>query len=294
MCKDPHLLGIHGQHIIWYGTDSSWYALFRDDIADLHINVRITAPEPEFPKNQFITGMAVILGEHSIVIEVKDPYSALTDGCPDGIAPCLADGGIRIEVDGNENDALLSPTRYEFLADGMELSATNLPPVCQEFGHKDVLASLRKGSVDVGRRLRALTFEDWILSLANMVVPTLCSEIVTGHGLLDVQSQQSIFRIVTPTADIRLSSGIDHRKKRTKKNGRKLSEMDFWQMGVGVNGLALKHENISGLLGETSRIVYDNDGHPVMEGLRALRGTVEDYRVSGALGTDFALLYKDI
>jgi len=288
------LIGLQGQHILWYGTDSSWYALFKDDIADLHINVRITTPEPDFPKNQFITGMAVILGEHSLVIEVKDPYSPFTDGCPDGIAPCLADGGIRIVVDGHEDDALLSPTRSEYVADGMELSATNLPPVCQEFGHKEVLASLKKGSVDGGRRLQALTFEDWILSLANMVVPALCSEMVAEHGLLNVQSQQSIFRIATPTADIRLSVGINHRNKRTKKNGRQLSELDMWQMSVGVNGLALTHEGISGLLGETSRMVYDNDGQPVMEGIGALRGTVEDYHVSDALGTDFALLHKDI
>ena len=36
--------------------------------------------------------------------------------------------------------------------------------------------------------------------------------------------------------------------------------------------------------------MYDENGKAVMEGFDAFRGTVEDYRVSGALGVRFSLL----
>ncbi|CAM9464066.1 unnamed protein product [Ectocarpus sp. 8 AP-2014] len=62
-------------------------------------------------------------------------------------------------------------------------------------------------------------------------------------------------------------------------------------MDVGLIGLSLENEELTGILGETARPVYDNDGNAVMEGDDALRGTAADYRVSGALGTDFTLLH---
>ena len=63
-------------------------------------------------------------------------------------------------------------------------------------------------------------------------------------------------------------------------------------MGVGVEGLSLLHESLSGLLGETARVVVDAEGNDVMEGAEALSGTIKDYRVSDAEGTDFALLHN--
>ena len=75
-------------------------------------------------------------------------------------------------------------------------------------------------------------------------------------------------------------------------DGRVLPDLEFWQMDVGLHGLSLENESLSGILGETVRPVLDEDGREVMEGYNAFRGTVEDYRVSGPLGTDFALLNK--
>lgn len=72
--------------------------------------------------------------------------------------------------------------------------------------------------------------------------------------------------------------------------GRELPELDFWQGSVALSGPALEHEDISGMLGETARPTKDEEGHTVTEGLGALRGTVEDYRVSGPLATNFAPL----
>ena len=107
-----------------------------------------------------------------------------------------------------------------------------------------------------------------------------------------VQSDQALLRIVTPTAVVRISAGINHRRGgKTDRFGRDLPELDFWQMGVGVEGLSLQHESLSGLLGVTSRVVVDPEGNEVMEGANALPGTISDYRVSDAEDTDFALLH---
>ena len=60
-------------------------------------------------------------------------------------------------------------------------------------------------------------------------------------------------------------------------------------MGLGMQGLN-RQNNLSGILGETTYYpVVGNDGAIVMEGPSAIRGTVTDYRVAGALGTEFAL-----
>lgn len=73
-------------------------------------------------------------------------------------------------------------------------------------------------------------------------------------------------------------------------DGRVLPDLDFWQINVGMQGLSIEKESLSVILGETARPVLDKDGHAVIEGYDAFRGTVEDYRVSGPLGTEFPLL----
>ena len=147
-----------------------------------------------------------------------------------------------------------------------------------------------------GRRqlVSSNTFEDWVLSFnTNMVAPEFCATFVTNDDLFNVQSDQALLRIVTPTTVVRLSAGINTRRAgKTDRFGRDLPELDFWQMGVGVEGLSLNHESLSGLLGETSRVVVDAEGNEVMEGSEALPGMIEDYRVSDAEGTDFALIHN--
>ena len=61
-------------------------------------------------------------------------------------------------------------------------------------------------------------------------------------------------------------------------------------MDVGMEGLGVDNPTLSGLLGETARPVYDENGHAVMRGFGAFRGAVEDYRVSSALDIHFPLL----
>jgi len=73
-------------------------------------------------------------------------------------------------------------------------------------------------------------------------------------------------------------------------DGRILPDLDFWQMDVGLHGLKVDSPFLSGILGETARPVLSEAGQPLMEGMEAFRGKVEDYRVADPLATHFALL----
>lgn len=122
--------------------------------------------------------------------------------------------------------------------------------------------------------------------------PTRCTEHVAEKGLWDVQSPHAIYQIITPSAIVRLNVGSGHQTGgELGRDGRVLPDLDVWQMDVGLVGLSLENEGLTGILGETARPVCDKDGKAVMKGDDAFRGTAEDYRVSGALGTDFALLH---
>ena len=295
-CFDPHLQGLRGQHIEWAGVDGGWYALVTDKGDDLQINVRITAPSPiDFPDRQFITGVAVLSHGHSLIVEVKDPHTAETPGCSGDVSPCLADGGLSVSVDGELVDYLNGPTNDVHLPGGIELSSSNLPLECREFGGRKVWARMQRDMLRGRRQLvSSNTFEDWVLSFnTNMVAPEFCAAFVSNDDLFNVQSDQALLRVVTPTAVVRVSAGVNTRRAgKTDRFGRDLPELDFWQMGVGVEGLSLNHESLSGLLGETSRVVVDSEGNEVMGGSEALPGMIEDYRVSDAEGTDFALIHN--
>ena len=105
-----------------------------------------------------------------------------------------------------------------------------------------------------------------------------------------VQSNHAIFQIVTPPVTVRLNVGTSFQGNgELDWDGRVLPDLEFWQIDVGLHGLSIESETLSGILGETARPVLDKDGHAVMKGDEAFRGTVEDYRVSGSLGTKFTL-----
>ena len=53
--------GLRDQSIEWSGVDGGWYSLIKDELADLHVNIRLTAPLPDhFPDRQLVTGLGVI------------------------------------------------------------------------------------------------------------------------------------------------------------------------------------------------------------------------------------------
>ncbi|CAN0150915.1 unnamed protein product [Ectocarpus sp. 12 AP-2014] len=286
--------GLRGQRIDWSGIDGGWYSMVKDDTAELSINVRLTAPLPdEFPDRQLVTGLTVMSEGHSLTIEVENPYTIDTDGCPEGASPCLANGGLRIIVDSQEDDELLRFSRQVPVADGaITVSASNLPVECRQFGGDKIWARMYQEMLE-GRRklLGGESLEDWILSFDRMPATRWCAKYISENDLADLQSTHAIFKIETSTVTVRLNAGVNHQGDgELDWDGRVLPDLEFWQMDVGIHGLDNDNPALSGLLGETARPVYDESGNEVMEGFDAFRGTVEDYRVSSALGVHFPLL----
>ena len=295
ICGDPHMQGLRGQKIDWSGVDGGWYSLVSDDDAKINVNVRLTAPLPkEFPDRQLITGLGILSMGHTLVIEVINPYDADTNGCPSETSPCLANGGLRTTVDGKEENGLLGFSRNEYVAEGITVSASNLPVECRQFGG-DRIWALMYDEMLQGTRQLALeeSFEDWIISYDRVAAPEWCKKFIAEHELADVQSIHAVFKIVTSSVIVRLTVGTNYQgNSELHWDGRVLPDMEFWQMDVGLHGLSVESESLSGILGETARPVVDDHGRQVMEGFEAFRGTVEDYRVSGPVGTEFELLSK--
>ncbi|CAM9788475.1 unnamed protein product [Ectocarpus sp. 12 AP-2014] len=291
---DPHMQGLRGQRINWSGVDGGWYSLIKDDGTDTEINVRVTAPlSDEFPDRQLVTSLAVMSKGHSLEIEVQNPYTTDTDGCPEGVSPCLANGGLRILVDGQEADGLFQFSRQVSVGDGaISVSATNLPVECRKFGGQKIWGRMYQEMLEGRRRLdNSESFEDWILKSDHMPAPRWCAKYIAENDLADLQSTHAIFKIETPTLTVRLDAGVNYQGDgELDWDGRVLPDLDFWQMDVLVDGLDVENPALSGLLGETARPMYDENGNEVMAGFEAFRGTVEDYRVSSALGVQFPLL----
>ena len=295
MCGDPHMQGLRGQQIDWSGIDNSWYCMVSDGTDSINVNVRLNAPLLEdFPDRQLITGLSVMSHGHSLVVEVTNPYDVNTDGCPPDMSTCLSNGGLRAVVDGEEVDDLLRFSRDKYVTDGIAVPASNLPVECRQFGGDKIWARMY-GEMLEGQRELAVeeSFEDWILRFDHMAAPDWCVQYVAQNHLADVQSIYSVFKIVASSVTVRLNVGTNFQGNGERDwDGRVLPDLEFWQMDVGLDGLSLESESLTGILGETARPVLDKDGHKVMQGYGAIRGTVEDYRVSSALSTDFALATK--
>ena len=297
MCGDPHMQSFRGQQIDWSGVDNSWYCIVSDDTDSISVNVRLNAPLPaEFPGRQLITGFSVMSQGHSLVIEVINPYDVNTAGCPPSMSTCLSNGGLRAVVDGEEVDSLLRFSRDEYVTDGITMSASNLPVECRQFGGDTIWARMYDEMLHGKRKLAVgETFEDWILRFDHMAAPDWCTQYISQKDLADVQSIYSAFKVMTSSVTVRLHVGTNFQSNGDVNwDGRVLPDLEFWQMDVGLDGLSLDNESLTGILGETAGPVLDEDGHQIMQGYGAIHGTVEDYRVSSALGNDFALLTKKI
>ena len=225
---------------------------------------------------------------------MKNPYDVDTNGRHSGISPCLTIGGLRALVDGEEVESLLRFSRDEYVTDGITVSSFNLPAECRQFGGDKIWPRMYDELLQGTRDLATEEpFEDWILRFDDMAAPNWCKIHIEQHDLADLQSIHSVFEIVTFAATIRLNVGTNYQGSGDLDwNGRVLPDLEFWQMDVGLHGLSIENESLSGLLGETARRVLDEGGREVMEGYETFHGTVEDYHVSGPLGTDFALLSR--
>lgn len=141
----------------------------------------MTSPLPEVPIITYITGLAVMTTDshgvsHSIVVTVKDPHS-LESSCPAGdTSPCLADGALRVMLDGEE--ALLGPGSV-VLGEDVVVSAVNLPGPCRTFGFEQYWERKKLENALHGRRLKneQQSMGEWILGVRKRLL-----ELPLGRG----------------------------------------------------------------------------------------------------------------
>lgn len=290
------MVGLMGQKIDWVGQDNMWYCLLADG-PDFQINVRLTAPmKEEFPDRQLVSAISLLTGDdHSLVVEVKDPYHTETDGCPeDWSVPCLAEGGVRILIDGEESDAMQTPSDSVHLPGGVVISAANLLPECRPFGGDRIWAAQYDEMLAGHRSLRAttpvMTFTDWVLEGDTLAAPTWCAKLLEEvglGGLLSGSTNHMTVRVLTKTATIRVNVGVNYQDLETGPDGTVLvPELEFWQTDLGFDMLQYS-DAVTGLLGDTSQFVLDDEGLPVTAGLGALHAPVDSYLVDGPFGRVF-------
>ena len=173
ICDDPHMKDLRGQHVDWSGIDIGQYTLLKHDAGGLHVNVRLTDPLPqEFPDRQLIMGLSVLSEGHSLVIEVKDPYDVDTNGCPPKLPSCLANGGQRAVIDGEEDEGLVRVCRDESVVDGITPSGSNLPAECRQFGDGKIWVRMYDEMLrGTGQLAPEEKLEDWTLRFDDMAAP---------------------------------------------------------------------------------------------------------------------------
>ena len=304
------MVSLQGQKINWAGVDNAWYCLLSYG-SDLHLNIRVSVPMPEeFPDRKLISAVSILTddGLQSLVVEVKNPYSTNTDGCPkDSPVPCLADGGLRILVDGEEPAALQAPSENVRLPGSYPVivSTANLPAECRPCDGDRIWATQFADSTTNRRNLRsdAVAFEQWILQPDNLAAPTWCAKFLEeggSAGLLSTRSEHATLRVETPVASVRINVGVNYQELETAPDGTMLvPELEFWQTDVTFDGLLLSN-NVAGLMGDTSRFVsddkehfvLDSEGRPVLSGPGTLHGPVESYRVAGPFDRDVEKLHR--
>lgn len=293
--RDPHMHGLLGQAVDWKGVDGAWYAILSDS-ADMQLSVRLTAPLPqEFPDRQLMTAVAIKYnGGHSIVIENRHPYTTETEGCNDLISPCLSDNSLRFIVDGKEQPAV--PMENFALPGQATITAVNLPPECQPYGGDMIWAETYANMVS-RRRLAAgaPTFREWAHTWTRVTAaPTWCEKYLEeagDDGAMTHRGKHTAFRIETPAFTIRMHHGTNHQGGEVLTDGRVLPELEFWQIDLHLERYDFDAKRVTGMLGETMRPVLDSQGVPIISGVEAIRGQVEDYRISGPLATDFAFYH---
>ncbi|CAM9241036.1 unnamed protein product [Ectocarpus sp. 12 AP-2014] len=293
-CGDPHMTGFLGQKFDFTGEDGGYYALV-SDFPNMHMNMRVTSPVPSLPEITYITGLSLLTtdvdGEiHSIVIEVKNPHD-IESSCPAGVSPCLADGSLRVILDGKEE---LSAPGSVALADDVKVTAVNLPGECRSFGFERYWELKKLENALHGRHLSELSMGAWLLGDPTATNMDECAEYVSraevqAGGLFAHQSEHASFKIVTPTATIRLSHGRLHQIATRDPTDRfDLPDHTTWQMNMGVDHNEVSY-SATGILGETSTPTTDANGEDIMTGMKAIRGSEEDYRVTGPLDVTFAM-----
>eukprot|EP00903_Cladosiphon_okamuranus_P019705 g18107.t1 len=298
-CGDPHMTGFRGQKFDFTGQDGGWYAILSVP-ESLHVNMRVTTPVPSVPEITYITGIAVKMTDaasvdHTIVISVTDPHNLDSD-CPVGVSPCLAEGSLTVEIDGET--ALLAPGE-RLLGPEVAIAAVNLPGACRSFGFEKYWARKMEEYATAGRRLLEQKgmqdMAQWVLGDPTVTNMMECAEYVASAlgggdaGLLAHDSEHASFQIMTPLGKIRLSHGRLHQLPMRDPTDRfDLPDHLTWQMNVAFDHHDIDPRVATGVLGETLVPTLDDENMPIMQGMGSIRGSEEDYRVAGPLETIFA------
>ncbi|CAN0348830.1 unnamed protein product [Ectocarpus sp. 6 AP-2014] len=289
------MTGFLGQKFDFTGEDGGYYAVI-SDFPSFHMNMRVTSPVPSLPEITYITGLSLLTTDsdgqiHSIVIEVKNPHD-IESSCPAEVSPCLADGSLRVMLNGKEE---LSAPGSVALAEDVIVTAANLPGECRSFGFEKYWERKKLQNALHGRHLGEQSMGDWLLGDPTATNMDECTEYVAqaevqAGGLFAHQSEHASFQIVTPpTATVRLSHGRLHQIETRDPTDRfDLPDHITWQMNMGIDHNEVSY-SATGILGETSTPTKDANGEDIMTGMEAIRGSEEDYRVTGPLDVTFAM-----
>lgn len=232
------------------------------------------------------------------MLEVKDTYTTITDGCPkDSTVPCLADGGLRILVDGEQSAAMQAPVEHVRLprSSPVVVSSTKLPAECHPFGG-DRIGATKFAEMTDHRSLRSgsVSFTDWSLQPDALAAPTWCAKFLEEGGtagLLSTTTQHATLRVETLFVTVRINFCVNYQDLDTVLDGNVLVlELQFWQTNLGFDDLEVSGD-VAGLMGDASRYVIDDEGGAATGGLGALHAPVESYRVAGPFKRDFEKLH---
>jgi len=300
---DPHLVGFRGQTFDFTGRSGENYVLLSEDSTLL--TMEVYAPVPDLPHITYITGIALSAQDfdgtsHTIHIRVVNAEGINGHHeCPTS-EPCLAEGVLAVVVDGQP---MLGPGIVT-AGKGVVVGAVNIPGECRPFGFEKYWArKVREAEAASagadGRRL-STWFQDmneWVLADVAATNPVECAEYVqkamVDGTLFTEQGEHTTFQIVTPRFIIRLNHGKLHQlAMRDPTDSFDLPDHITYQINMALERAVLG-PSPQGILGGTVNPTHDANGEEIMNGIEAIRGDEEDYRVSGPWMRDFALHHDE-
>ena len=173
-------------------------------------------------------------------------------GVPAELCHAFLTAGLRAVVDGKEAEGCLHCSWNDNVVDGINVSASHVHAECRQFGGDKSWARMYDEMLQGTRELAIEElFEDWILRFDDMAAPKWCAEYIVQHDLAEWQSIHAVLKIVTPTVTVCLKTGTNSQEEgELDWDGRVVPDLEFWQMDLGMDGLSLDHESLSGNLNE--------------------------------------------
>lgn len=167
----------------------------------------------------------------SFVVDNKDPHTTATNGCTkDSSAPCLANGGIRTLIDGEEWTNLHVPALDVRLPGRflIVVPAANLQVGYRPCGVDRIRAALSNEMVVNGRGLRLdlFVFGESILEPDTLAAPTRCPKYIEDAGpagMIFMPSEHATTRVKTETALLGSMSAVNYKEIESSSDGTAVS-----------------------------------------------------------------------